>query len=600
MLGKHGEVTRRLAAVALGGALLVSLGACSTEDQNALIVYGPDSAVVVAPLTAPAFLMPPGGAAEASELELIEFNATALDAFGRTNALFDSYFPRWYSSGYWSWGSGRDHVYDWDTGDVDPRLPALTRDTPLEDPWRMYIATPIAGWADANEYDIYGETCCLEPDTRYIAGFERMYLTVNGELDAAQVLLGQPVDQPDELKPLGGQLGGDHTRPADEFNVGTGYPAEANANPYVFGYVTTFDDGYMVLDVVVSCLDAAGVQIWICDQTSVDYSPVAPNEQVRHNFPNYNYVTIWEANPDGTPNFQRPVLRKQMGTDLSELGGPINNAYAPFPRAALSEAELALGTGGVSRPADVTLLLDNLKELAGGANYAVWAVFGDGSTQSLEFIYNDGAAPVTSFVGGEGPHQIEVEYPDDATHIMVSIESGPTTSAPSDQQILWAPGLQEAGQPKSLDLPVVFGTFGVRTYEIAGAGSGGLFGDEFRERYNHLPRPPVGYKYVAWLASGDTLFVRLPDESFTSPPPEYAVLEAADTDDTISNVVQPLEILAAFSKICLTEVSGCQGPYDLGAYDTFVLTLEPRAGVSDEIGPTRVLEALVPTPKPRE
>ena len=52
MLGKHGEVTRRLAAVALGGALLVSLGACNTEDENALIVYGPDSAVVVAPLTA--------------------------------------------------------------------------------------------------------------------------------------------------------------------------------------------------------------------------------------------------------------------------------------------------------------------------------------------------------------------------------------------------------------------------------------------------------------------------------------------------------------------------------------------------------------------
>ena len=100
MLGKHGEVTRRLAAVALGGALLVSLGACNTEDENALIVYGPDSAVVVAPLTAPAIPMPPEGTAEASVLELISFNPTALDAFGRTSAPFSSSaFPCWSSSG---------------------------------------------------------------------------------------------------------------------------------------------------------------------------------------------------------------------------------------------------------------------------------------------------------------------------------------------------------------------------------------------------------------------------------------------------------------------------------------------------------------------
>jgi hypothetical protein len=169
------------------------------------------------------------------------------------------------------------------------------------------------------------------------------------------------------------------------------------------------------------------------------------------------------------------------------------------------------------------------------------------------------------------------------------------------------PGQQDFGVVKSLSVPpILFGTRDLadpgafRLWSISGKGTGGLFGDEFRERYEHLPRPPVGYKYVGWLASGDTLFVRLPDESFTSPPPEWAVLEAADTDDTISDVVQPLEILVAFTRICLTQVSGCQGPYDLGAYDTFLLTLEPRSGVDSEIGPTRVLEALVPTPKPRE
>ncbi|MGD8866305.1 MAG: hypothetical protein PVI01_01720, partial [Gemmatimonadales bacterium] len=390
MLGKHGEVTRRLAAVALGGALLVSLGACNTEDENALIVYGPDSAVVVAPLTAPAIPMPPGGTAAASELELISFNATALDAFGRTTPLFDRNTWPFYRSGYWRWGVNDPDGYDWDTGDVDMRLPALTKDVPMEDPWRMYIATPIAGFGEANEYDIYGETCCLEPSTRYIAGFARMYLTVNGELDQTQVLLGQAVDQPDQLNFLGGHPGGDPNRPADIFNTGDPYPAEADANPFIFGHITTFDDGYTYLDAVISCLDASGVQIWICDTATQDYSPVAANEQVRSNFPNYNYIVIWEANPDGTPNFDRPAIRKQLATDLSELGGPINNSYAPFPRAALSDAELALGTGGVSRPAEVTLMLDNLKELAGGAVYEVWGVTEDGTATSLEFTYNDG------------------------------------------------------------------------------------------------------------------------------------------------------------------------------------------------------------------
>ncbi len=612
MLGYHGKVTRVLSSVAVGGALLLAVGGCARENENTQLVVGPDSVVVLAPLTAPSFLLPPEGVATASSLVLVSFDPVALDAFGRTNEPFQrSEWPHYRSSGYWRWGINDPDGNQWNTALTDPRLPALTRTTPLEDPWRMYIA--VQGVFASDGYDIYGEWCCLTPGTDYVAGFERSWLKVNGELDASQVLLGQTVDQPDELAWLGGQPGGSYTRRADLFNTGAAYPSEANANPFLFGLIAADPaDGYVVLDVVVSCYDAAGVQRWMCDATpNQSLSVVAPNLQVRHTFPNYNYITIWELNPDGTPNFSRPVLRKQLGTDLTELGGPINNSYAPFPLAALSDAELAQGTGGVSLPDSMTLELENLAELAGSNVYKVWAIMADGSTMALPFDYLNtietetgidtiaSATDANGFSGGPGVHEVIVDYPDGAAFIMLSIESSAGATSASAAQMLWAKGLQGAGEAKSLVLPVEFGTFGERLWAISGTGNGGLFGNEFRERYQQLPRPPVGYKYVTWLASGDSLFDILPDGSFTSGPPDYTPLTDADVDMSVSPVVQPGQLVTAFSRICLIEstATACPGPFNLGAYDTFILTLEPKAGVMSAAGPTRVLEALTPTPR---
>ncbi len=229
--------------------------------------------------------------------------------------------------------------------------------------------------------------------------------------------------------------------------------------------------------------------------------------------------------------------------------------------------------------------------------YQVWAAMADGSATALDFLYTPPGGTqtaATSFNGGEGEHEVVVEFPDDATHVVVSIEGSAGASSISDVQILWSAGVQEAGMRKSTDLGLLFGTFSEsRTWVISGAGSGGLFGDELRYRYEQLPRPPVGYKYVGWLASGDTMFTRLSDETFTTPPGDgYQVLTDADVDTGISDFVQPSQIVEAMTKICVT--AGEQGCFDLGDYDTFFLALEPKAGIMTEPSPTRDLTGTLP------
>ena len=75
MLG-YTKVTRRMAVATVGGVLLLAFAGCARQDQNALVVFGTDSVVTVAPLQQPASAAP-GGTATATSLELVSFNASA-------------------------------------------------------------------------------------------------------------------------------------------------------------------------------------------------------------------------------------------------------------------------------------------------------------------------------------------------------------------------------------------------------------------------------------------------------------------------------------------------------------------------------------------
>ncbi len=222
---------------------------------------------------------------------------------------------------------------------------------------------------------------------------------------------------------------------------------------------------------------------------------------------------------------------------------------------------------------------------------------GDGTVQALDFLYTPpgGTTPTveSDFKGGEGTHTVIVQFPDAATDVVVTIDDAPG-AGPSEARILWAPGQLGFGEEKSNDLGLLFGSFTeMRTWSISGVGDGGLFGDQLRYRYSQLPRPPVGYKYVGWLASGDTLFARLPDSSFTTPPEDgYQELTNADTETDFSPFVVPSLILESITTICVEADE--QGCFNLDNYDSFFVTLEPKSGIMMDPSPTRVQEGVTP------
>jgi hypothetical protein len=238
------------------------------------------------------------------------------------------------------------------TADVDTRKPLLTMPTASYE-WD-FLDIALAVWTEEGDWDFCSQFCCATPGTQYVAGLERNALQVNAELDAEAVLLNQPITAPDSLYWLGGTPGGDHTRAGDLWNADAPYPAEKNANPLIFGYVSADGDGMVYLDAVVRYADAGGNTVWMPTlDPDQNLAVVAPNQAESFDFPNYNYLTFWETNPDGSPDYSRPLARYQIGVDLNASGAPVNNAIALFPDAGLSLRELAQTDFALSWPDSV-------------------------------------------------------------------------------------------------------------------------------------------------------------------------------------------------------------------------------------------------------
>jgi hypothetical protein len=620
MFRYDGKTLRSVTSAALAGSLLLFLSACLREDENSPVIFESDEAVVLAPLTIPAFKLPPAGSAIANRLELISFDVTASsDAFGRATGPFGY---GWRDTGPWYRLNGAER-----NSTNDLRLPALGG-TGTEivfvpgfgfDPTTgCWFGPPATFSGIPSGWDFWCWLDGLQPNTDYTAVLVRYYVDVRGELDTIEMLLNGTVTQPDSLIPLDGSPGGypeelydfDPARPTYTTGV-TG-----NQNPFVMGYQTSDGTGFAVID----CLVGSG-GFWADDfPNDPSEAPLGPNTFESFSLPRYNYVEIYEGrgtNANPIPPGP-PVLRFQVGVDIDASGNPIPNSFGPAPTVGLDPFQLAEADFAESRPDSIIFRLDNLAKLAGPAAYQVFALLDDGSVSSaLDFVYMNvkemetgdsvitGPTQTSSFSGGSYTHVLTVEHPDNATHLFLTIQEQPGGS-PSAAQLLWMKGgIQPQGVQKTKDFDVTFGTFALsdptqqRLWSISGTGTGGLFGVEFRAEYEHLPRPPIGYQYVGYLVSDSLPPVRLPDETFTSPPREYAVLTDADVDLTISDVVQPGEILRAMTRFCLepaTPVSGppCQGPFDIGPYDLFVLALAPKAADPTLVVPTRVLEGTLP------
>lgn len=608
-MGMHNKAVRWLGTGVWGAALVALLG-CTDEESNRLFVVGPDSALTEMALMIPAIQAPPSGTSRANKLQLIDFDVELRDAFARAApgiGLFaaDPFFGE---RGWNLWSTGRNRT-------SDPRLPALGGLGTERIRRFCALWPPNFGGIGPGFWDLFCEMEGMKPLTRFTIMLVRYGTRVNGQLDAVEKLLTGTVTEPDELILLGGRPRGYPDVPCD---FTTGVPVLPDANPFVLGFADSRSNGRIQF---FDCVPVSAGFWWANDGSAqpppgaADSVAFAPNRLATFNLPTYNYVVLVEG--EGTVANPVPpgphVFRWQVGVDLDENGLPINNAFAPFPTAKLSEAALAGGKGAKNQPDSVRLTLTNLKELTGGAVYQLW-FFGGGTTPEPAtgrylHIGPDGTTlldvAASSFVGGLGQHIAHLDYPAidvGRTHVLVSIEAGPGASAPSASQPLWLRALQDFGETKSLTQALSFGTFAggdaLRVWSISGQGLGNLFGPEMRINFAHLPRPPVGYQYVGWIvgdpAKGDETLVRLPNESFTSPPREYAELTNADVE-AVSAVVQALEILEATQRFCWESVSGCPGPFSLAApAKRYLLTLEPKAGQAEQKGPTDVLAGSLP------
>ncbi len=251
--------------LAAGLVLVFGLAACDLGDE-AMDVSGVHPILNFPTAVGDPTTLPGGSVVTA--VGIGGFDLVVADGFSRSNVPFTTY-PPFFGGCCYLWGStaeddqGGIDTRALGTADNDARKPPLSLSGALSQDF-MFIAFPGVFNAD---YDFFGQFCCATPGATYVVGLERMAIQVNGELDAAAVLLGQPIAEPDSLFPIGGALGGDHTRAADLFNAGAPYFAEAGANPFIFGFVSATATGQVTTDAVFTATDAGGATVWMTDAT---------------------------------------------------------------------------------------------------------------------------------------------------------------------------------------------------------------------------------------------------------------------------------------------------------------------------------------------
>lgn len=291
----------------------------------------------------------------------------------------------------------------------------------------------------------------------------------------------------------------------------------------------------------------------------------------------------------------------------------------------------------------LTVLMEmrNLETLEGSARYAVWVRSGGeiapatGDYRQLritttspepgQFITDTTvvteAEAVSSFVGGPATDvhvfRLVLRPGDPALGgseplVFVSLEPSGSAAAPSEARPLWAslPAPFDPSEPEgevedgaisaTESGPGTFGWLALpdpsasRPFVPAGGGQisvrreNGTFVD-LQARLRELPLPPVGYRYVAWLAAAsDTVM----SGAVTSPPPESVPLDEADLV-RVGGARPAPEVLTTGIVEARTQVGREAIGREFGEFQTFILTLEPKLGQAGP-APSVVLSAPIP------
>jgi hypothetical protein len=569
----------------------------------------------------------PAGAHSIDDFSVV-FDPTVADGFERSTDALPG-FDGW----DWVWGQPQDRSWD-------GRAPTLSQTTPITVGTGLLMESPNTEGGPYYNIWVSGNMTGIEAlNATYTVAFVRYGVDVKGELDQAATLLGLPITQPDELVVLNPNPLGDPNVDINYYttgNTGDTIPAIPGANPFIIGHANVDGSGASDIGIMISAADAVygGNPYFYTNFTDnpptdamLDSAMWGRNDGVAFAPTSYNYIVMFEGlGVDGTP-----IARWQVAQDLDLSGNPLNNAFYPYPTAALSKADQLALPCCAGAASDLTFTFEYLDELVGNV-YQVWlwneetgdliSPSGDWEARDSEDNVANSANGVSSFPSmADWTHTFTTSDAlagtsvGDFTHVFLSVESS-AAATPSGAQPLWSQYTDMAGDPadpfgwsfnETGEMP--FGTFGSGdpvVFSGAGRGEGGFWGqqtgvsDLLIVSYRNLELPPVGYFYEAWMIDDDGSQVNVGEllTTHTEDPP-YSSLRDLDIDPSLSEYIST-DGLILWSETrtqlaCPSETGGCVDSQPFYEFLMYRLTLTPKSGTG-VMPPTTVLGGMVPEP----
>ncbi|MBI1966733.1 MAG: hypothetical protein HYS40_01975 [Gemmatimonadetes bacterium] len=606
--------------IALGAA---AVWACAHDDPATVIVRDGAEAIAIIDLTTGGAGGFPGGTRVTNTFLLSGFDTAQVDAFARATVNPPDYrMNSAINCGFWTtpliYPPGAAAVANYTA--PARYLPAITGTARIIDISGCGTAVDyiVEGGNPGNGFDaweVWHEFDGLGPTgTRYVEGFVRYALQQRGALDVAELLQTGAVTQPDSLVFLAGDFNPAGRKARDAYvtcaSASVVRPTDG-ANPQLLGSDTS-RSGRVVLD-QTACSDATS--IWTSGWNSAR-APVPQNNNTAFKPNQYNFFVVWEALPDSTPNYAKPIYRYQMGPLLTTTGRVVNNGYGPIPKAALTASQLVLLPGGIGRADTVKFTANNLVPLQSGTTYQMWVVqAGTATAQRVNgrAIRLNGTTvvdtvPDTEFNLTSAMTGARVEFDFDTAsavaaydQAVLAIGAAGTGSLPATQP-MWALIIKPAGQAGAASVATTFGSFnsgtGTVRFAAAGSGTGGVFGLEVREDVKRLRRPALGYFYEAWLLHSSDPTARLSLGTLRAPYPDQNTL-LTDADVMTDLPLSGAELTRAavryvagnYGEFCeIASIAGTPPDTTVAAkYDLLQVRLTPKTAVPGTLSPTIVL-----------
>ena len=645
-------MTRLMTKLAAGVGVL-ALGACVRGDPvspagniegNALLFTGAS--------TNPSPVLPSGTSDVRISLDV---DPTVADAFTRmpSDALHAQFGREWSASNAaWLWR--HDKARNADPATIDTRYPFPTSMTGGFGGSGLQLYQPESPYPDDEYWEAFTVLGGLKPNTTYQIAFVHYRLRLNGSVDHAARILNGTVVNPDTLVLAAGTPGVINTDWSGAAPGGCAPFPGANTNPFVFGTFVTDGFGGATLDKCWLSGNGIWTQAEFGQQAksmvgrndnttyalpNYNYVEVWETAVGTGSGPAFRMQIAQDLAPDGTPvanafaPFPAPNTTLRFVSD-NLFPAAVDQSLA-FP-ISYSTALALPSTFG--EPDSVTITLNNVEELATGV-YKVWLVNPTTNASApatgkwVRVVGTDTVASSTgtsTFDGGPGSIIFttdaysaigQPDVSDSLSVLLVSIEQDAGASSPSLSQPLWTTVIKKVGG--TVGGAIQFGEFtlgddsrGPELFRPQGTMSGGVIGDtvvilvdttingaatkiraaqfvgdRVEVRFSGLMRPPLGYRYNAYLCGSDdgscsptnttTEFFDI--GGLTSP--SGLSLDNADSAPNDGNL-SATRIVTAFAS---ASVSGAQTLCD---FDRFRLVLEPIAGGGPPLA--HVFDAALP------